>query len=645
MKQKYFLLFLAAFIAFSNIKAQFRPVQISGFNADIIANGVGDATSSTNLSADDGLYAMVAEDFTPTAGGTLPTYFLPSSRFISGSSYPGLGFQLADYSTNNSLRLAAATTLTETLTIDTPSAAIDVYLLAFSGSGSSTADITLNFQDGSQQTESVTVADWFYATPFVTQGIGRVNLTDNSLSGTATNPRLYPIKMSVDAANAGKIISTITVTKTNATTTSVLNILAVSFLQQDPNYSSVAVTGFNEDVIADGMGDPAFSTTSDVDAATPPYVFVAQDYQYDATCTAPARALPSNRLISNNLIPGMFYELAPYSGNNDLRLTGVDVGTLTFTTPTAAKTVYLLAVGGNGAARISATVTFTDNTTEFFDNLDIGDWYGGTTDIVTGGIGRLKKTTTNCTGLETSTLSPKLFQIPLDISSGSQIKPVQSVTITRIDGVTGFTGLANILAVGIANMNTLLPNKATDLVGYSTEAGNKLEWTTKTETNNAGFQIEKSADGKSFSSIDVLKSRATDGNSSRDLNYKYTDAKTIAAATAYYRIKQVDKDGKFTYSNIVMIKGRKVNDVQITSLFPNPARQRFTLSLSSNEAKAVQLVITDVTGKTVLAKNLQVVAGSANHSIDVDGLKAGTYFVKILCNAGCTLTRSKFVKY
>ena len=643
MKQKHLLVLAFIFALATSANAQFKPVSISGFNADIIANGVGDASLSTNIGADAGSYALVSEDFTAVSGGTPPTFFLPASRIISSASTAGLAFQLSDYSQNNVSRLATATSTSETLSLDTPQTAAEVYLLAYSGSGSSTADITLNFSDGSTQTASFTIADWYNGTPFVMQGIGRVNITDNTFSGTSTNPRLYSIKFSVDYANFGKDINSISISKTN-TSTSVLGILAVSILNFNPAYSPVDITGFNVDVIADGMGDPNFSTTSDVDGATPPYAFVAADYQYTSSCSAPVRSLPLSGFISSNAVPGMTYQLAAYTGNNDLRLAGTDVGTLTFTTPVQSKSIYLLAVGGNGAARISATVTFSDNTTRFFDNLDISDWYSGTTNIVTGGIGRIMKTTTTCGGLETSATSPRLYQIPLVLDTADYMKTVVSVTITRIDGVTGFAGIANILGITVEKAFVLLPVKLVDFKGYATETNNILTWKTLSENNNRGFKVEKSTNGEVFSTLRFVNSKAANGNSTGPINYTFADSKSSPEANSYYRLKQVDKDGKTTFSDILFIKGNKANSLQVNSLYPNPSHDNFTVAIASPVTQIVTITLSDIAGKNVLQKNVNVIAGNTNYSINTENLKAGNYFVKINCSVGCNLAYSKFVK-
>ncbi len=200
------------------VQAGYEPVVVSGYNADVVANGVGAATSSVTANADGGSpgYALVAADFQATSSSALPTYFLPANRTINSAATSGVVFQLEDYSVPNALRLTG--TNAGLLSFATPKYASEVYVLALSGTGASTATFTLNFADGSTQTfTNVSIADWYNGTPIARQGIGRVALSDNGQDGSATNPRLYEIKLTLNAANYSKQITSVNVAKTNTT--------------------------------------------------------------------------------------------------------------------------------------------------------------------------------------------------------------------------------------------------------------------------------------------------------------------------------------------------------------------------------------------------------------------------------------------
>lgn len=222
MKRKLFFGALNAIALFSASAVmaqnfQTMPIQ-SGFTADVIANGIGSSSVSTNNDVDGVSFAFVSTDFQATASSTPLTYGLPANGVINSgvAATPGLSYQLANLNANNSLRLAAIND-TGTLTFATPKPAFKLYMLAVSGSSPTptTVNVVVNFTDTTSQTFSgINVADWYDGTNFAIQGIGRINRTNDVLeSGSGTNPRLYQIELAIDPANQPKQIQSVTVTK------------------------------------------------------------------------------------------------------------------------------------------------------------------------------------------------------------------------------------------------------------------------------------------------------------------------------------------------------------------------------------------------------------------------------------------------
>lgn len=201
---------------------QTMPVQ-SGFTADVIANGVGSSSISTNNDVDGVSYAFVATDFQLTSSSAALTYGIPVNGIINSaiSSTPGLSYQLGSLSANNSLRLSAAGD-NGTLTFSTPKAAVKLYMLSTSGSGTSVVSAVVNFTDGTSQTfSSISLSDWYGASNYAILGLGRVKkpgTTPNSADDVPSpesgiNPRLYQNELVLDAANQTKLIQSVKVTK------------------------------------------------------------------------------------------------------------------------------------------------------------------------------------------------------------------------------------------------------------------------------------------------------------------------------------------------------------------------------------------------------------------------------------------------
>lgn len=206
------------------------------------------------------------------------------------------------------------------------------------------------------------------------------------------------------------------------------------------NFQTMPVSsGYTADVIANGVGSSSVSTNNDVDGVS--YAFVSKDFQLTSTSTPLSYGLPVDGIINSVVAgtPGLSYVLGNYSGNNSLRLaTANDSGTLTFTTPKPAFTLYMLSTSGSGTSAVNVTVNFSDGSTQAFSNISLNDWYGGANFAIQG-IGRIKITTD---GLEPNTTDPRLYQTALTIDAANQTKFVQSVTVTKASG----SGIPNIFA-------------------------------------------------------------------------------------------------------------------------------------------------------------------------------------------------------
>lgn len=213
-----------AVLASLSANATYVIVPVTGFNADVVANGTGPASASTTADVDGANYAFMAASYNPA--GTPPTQYLPTGGLVNSAATSGLSFQLASYSSSNSLRISG--TGSGTLTVTTPVSAGEVYILGTSGSGNSTVDITVNFTDGSNQafTGVTTFTDWYNGTPYAITGLGRVNVPTDGIDNNATNPRLYQAKLTLSSGNYTKQIASIGFSKTS--TSGVLNIMAVS---------------------------------------------------------------------------------------------------------------------------------------------------------------------------------------------------------------------------------------------------------------------------------------------------------------------------------------------------------------------------------------------------------------------------------
>ncbi len=131
-----------------------------------------------------------------------------------------------------------------------------------------------------------------------------------------------------------------------------------------------------------------------------------------------------------------------------------------------------------------------------------------------------------------------------------------------------------------------------------------LHWSTISDIGNDYFDIEKSENGNTFYKIATVKSLST---SAPKKDYSFLDAGT-SSATVFYRLKQVDIDGKFTYSEIVNFKKGTFNNLGIT-IFPNPVLDKINIKLVSKTNSISFLKIINEFGQVVHLQNTKIIKG------------------------------------
>ncbi|MEL7005428.1 MAG: T9SS type A sorting domain-containing protein, partial [Bacteroidota bacterium] len=125
------------------------------------------------------------------------------------------------------------------------------------------------------------------------------------------------------------------------------------------------------------------------------------------------------------------------------------------------------------------------------------------------------------------------------------------------------------------NQFTVLPVELISFSGEWIDSKVELRWATATEINNDRFEVERSHDAINFITLGVVNGR---GNSSTINEYEYRDNNPLSGIS-YYRLKQVDFDGAFEYSEIVRVESQVTFDNLKFSVFPNPARSIDNLNI------------------------------------------------------------------
>jgi subtilisin-like proprotein convertase family protein len=149
-----------------------------------------------------------------------------------------------------------------------------------------------------------------------------------------------------------------------------------------------------------------------------------------------------------------------------------------------------------------------------------------------------------------------------------------------------------------------------------------VQWSTASELNNKFYEVQRSTNGTEFGTIGTVNA----GSASTGVQqYLFNDLRPFAGVN-YYRLKQVDKDGRFTYSAIVKVM--MPNNKTIYTLTPNPAVTSTTFTALS-EMKQVNLRMMDVSGKTVYSTYSSLIKAGETLVLPVSGLAKGYYLVMI----------------
>ncbi len=183
----------------------------------------------------------------------------------------------------------------------------------------------------------------------------------------------------------------------------------------------------------------------------------------------------------------------------------------------------------------------------------------------------------------------------------------------------------------VARYNTQqsLPIKLSSFTASAGKNAVVLNWVTATELNNSYFAIERKGNTSSFTAIGTIAGK---GNSSQSQAYTFTDIQPLQGDN-FYRLKQVDKDGKFTYSNIVRVGfGVTMPYIQV---YPNPSKNTAQVN---GLVTGAELSIVDMAGRSIQ----KAVASGNNYTLNVQSLSPGIYFIRV--NQGNKTTVLKLLK-
>ena len=153
-----------------------------------------------------------------------------------------------------------------------------------------------------------------------------------------------------------------------------------------------------------------------------------------------------------------------------------------------------------------------------------------------------------------------------------------------------------------------------------------LDWTTASELNNQGFEIEQSFDNEKFNQIGFVPGF---GTTTEPKSYSYTD-QSVSNGKHYYRLKQIDFDGSVTYSEAVEAEVSLPANFALEQNYPNPFNPSTAIKYSFPKISFVQIKVFDVLGNEIeTLVNEEKPAGTYELNWNASNLPSGVYFYQL----------------
>jgi hypothetical protein len=327
--------------------------------------------------------------------------------------------------------------------------------------------------------------------------------------------------------------------------------------------------------------------------------------------------------------------------------TNYQLGTLNFNSQTGISNVLGYFTTGQSGTTPSAS-TCAINNSPITGYLNNGFWTftpnspltSGTYDITLNArgysnapsnvysLGVIKRANPSSTWLGCGNLNGVAQSSTLGAHSNATQSMSGGVASAKRTGVGGFSDFA----IGIPSNNIALPVKLLYLTAKVIDNNYiRLNWATASETDNSGFDIERSANGIEFEKIGFITGH---GSTSDQNEYKLEDKQVTSNTIYYYRLKQIDIDSKFEYSNIVSASLTDRDGIVIEALRPNPASSHVSIDIIANDQQSVSVSVTDMLGREVLSQTLSLNSGFNSTQLDLRQVSVGSYIVSIRSEIG-----------
>ncbi len=175
---------------------------------------------------------------------------------------------------------------------------------------------------------------------------------------------------------------------------------------------------------------------------------------------------------------------------------------------------------------------------------------------------------------------------------------------------------------------SILPVEYLNFKSKALKGAISIKWETASEINNQGWEVERSINGHNFEKIGWVNGS---GNSSTNVNYGFFDRDIQPNVGYYYRLKQVDYNGKVEYSEVISEMWVDGNAFTVSEVWPNPTNQNYiNVGIDSGNEEGIELLIFDQSGELIKKEKQHMDPGPNNLTIELGDIPAGSYFIKMI---------------
>ena len=185
----------------------------------------------------------------------------------------------------------------------------------------------------------------------------------------------------------------------------------------------------------------------------------------------------------------------------------------------------------------------------------------------------------------------------------------------------GSPGMTNF---GVNDFNGSLPVQFKSFTATKSDDAIHLKWSTASENNNKGFELQRSINGAKYQAVGFIKGA---GNSNITKTYSFTDVHGLTGNICY-RLKQIDFDGASAYSKVTCVNIETVKTTEVITT-PNPFNTNLNIKYNSLNEGSANMQIIDMLGNSHQNTNMSVNKGENTLTLDTEALPLGIYFIRI----------------